>query len=400
MIRRVLRSANPMKLLEQMDLGRWLAVGAIGCAAIVTWALPARTHEFRTGYQTDDFPTPVEREHRAALRAAVDLNARLVREAWLETMLDRAAESKGDELVTWLPEAMPRPLARTLETTFGNAFRAAAGLSPTVTTGYFIVGHNQGGHPALAMMDPYGSDETYLGEIEGRPYCFTGRKLRNFETIDFEQLQGVADSQNRALRALGTCGFYAKYGVPGGPLSAWLAAGGYRYADFVFSDRFPRTGFISAKGRFGRNGQGIALPKQACASGSKEACEMLFLQPFEAGPTARVYTRGNRHPPVAAYSDGGHAWFDMAILGWLEQEYGEEAFAEFWSSELPVKEAFEAAYPVTLEIWMRDFTVRMIGPVQAGPAPSSANVFGSLLFVAAGILFSLFVSRRSNPRHT
>lgn len=396
MIRQALDVTRVSRVLDQLDLGRWLALAIVGCATVSVWALPPQTHGWQRSF-LPEAPTAAELQQRAAVKAAVQLNATTVREAWLETMRGQFAETATGDIAYWLPDDVRPELANAFRRSVSSSVGAFGDRPTPVRIGYFVVDKNQGGHPTLTDFEPFGSPETYLGQINGQPYCVTG-KVRHDIEVNHAQLEYAAENPNRGLRELGACGFYAKYGEPGSPMAEWLIAGGYHYTNFVFVDEFPRLGFRPARRAFGRTGNGVGLPKQACAAGSVEVCEQLFLEPQQYGPRDLAGRMWSRQPPVATYSDIGTPWFDIALMGWIEKEFGEEAFAEFWTSDLPVKEAFATAFAMPLDVWMRDLTVRMIGPVAAGPAPRMANTFGSLLFIVGGVLFSLYISRRGNAR--
>lgn len=394
MIRRVKRVFSPAVWLDGMDLGRWVSAVVVGCVAVAVWALPPQRYEFRFAFEAEP-PTPTEAQLRAVRRAAALGNADRVRAQWLDELFSRF-DATGATVVTWMPDDVPEELEQAMSAQLIEAVATRPSNAPPIRLGLMLLDHNQGGHPDLDEVDPFRSDEVYVGTHDGTPYCALAN-IRNDVDSSHDWLERTSQDANRALRVLGVCGFYATYGVPGAHVAEWLARGGYHYADFVFVDRFPRMGFTGIRGAFGRNDRGVSLRLQSCAAGVDEACERLFLDPEERFNRAWASPVTTPQPPRAAFAERGSAWLDIALLGWLEKEFGAEAVGRFWRSEEPVKEAFEGAFPVSLAEWMRDMTVRTTGTVSR-PTPKAANAFGALLFVVLGVGASVFFARRSQHR--
>lgn len=394
MIRRVRNVLKPTVWLDGMDLGRWVSAVVVGGVAVAVWALPPQRYEYRASYSAEP-PTATESQLRAVRRAAVLSNADRVRAQWLEELFARFDATDAPS-VTWLPDDVPADLELSFTDQLVDVVSDATSDAMPMRVGVMLLDHNFGGHPDLDDVDPFRYDEVFVGTREGAPYCAIA-KIRNDVESSHDWLKRTAQSANRSLRALGVCGFYATFGVPGAHVAEWMAHGGYHYTDFVFVDRFPRMGFTGVRGAFGRNDRGISLRLQSCAAGVDEACERVFLDPQERWNPARVTLYNPGHPPRAAFSDQSRAWLDIALLGWLEKEFGAEAVGRFWRSDAPVKEAFEDAFPVSLADWMRDMTVRTTGTVSR-PTPKAANAFGALLFVVLGVAASLFFARRSPQR--
>ncbi len=384
-----LRHVKLIRWVDQLDMGRWLAIASTGVVAISVWGLPPRTIAYGSDFDGEAV-TLAKVQLRQARREAVLTNGDRVRAMWIAAVLNEAGSTPTDEVATWVPEATADEAA-SFRGLLNEAFQSMVPNGPKMRTGVLQVARNYGGHPAFDRLDPLWDRETYVGLDGDGPYCVVAHRRRG-RTLTFENARA-------ATRALGACSFYAAYGTPGEAVQQWLEEGGYHYLGAVFLDRPPVSGMTRARGRFGRQKDPSAdvLLKQSCVSGLKEACETLFLEPIADAPLQRLISSRKAWPTAITFDEFGRARFRHSLLGWLRNEFGEDAFQAFWSSQKSVTAAFEDTFPVTLEAYMREWSVRTVGPVES-PAPRAASVMGSLLFMLGGIVMSLFFARRGNGR--
>ncbi len=79
-------------------------------------------------------------------------------------------------------------------------------------------------------------------------------------------------------------------------------------------------------------------------------------------------------------------------------DIGPEAFQRFWSSELPIEEAFREANGAGLMEWTRVWVRRNVGPVEGGPMPGLASVAGVSLVVLFGLVVGVVGAGRWSGR--
>ena len=84
----------------------------------------------------------------------------------------------------------------------------------------------------------------------------------------------------------------------------------------------------------------------------------------------------------------------MRVFRALETEFGPDRFQAFWTSPLPVPDAFHSAFGVPVERWVMGFGRSHLGSLNRGPEVHPGTMLLSLLTL--GILFggALHVGRR------
>jgi hypothetical protein len=237
--------------------------------------------------------------------------------------------------------------------------------------------------------------------------------------VDFggSELQAIADGRSPAVgawrmaslrRGIGSCAYYAAFGVPGQDIARWLAA--WRYlpianADWTGaepeerytwlredSERAPWAGRLWFDADF-----------TGCAAGVLSRCQLaVWNTPGLGGwpaPLARFdvpgvvfsgrywsygYRYGNGLGPAAA-----------EYLGDMVGRFGRDRFQRFWSSDAPLEEAFHEAMGMPLDEWTMEWARRYVGvPRTAGHLPWGSAVLSLALAAVVVSAAGLYAVRR------
>jgi hypothetical protein len=256
-------------------------------------------------------------------------------------------------------------------------------------------------------------DRALVGTHDGVPYCVVVGSVSDLDAR-IEQFGDRAIPRNRFLSAarrrlavpetaldlthelrddlLAGCTQVHRFGMPGAHVRAWLGrrVTGTLHGVLVRSAHSSQgrpmdardldVGTILNGGYFRASGSGVL---RACRAGDLSECGRLFMAGLET-PTAP--TRG---PHVSTLSPHGGV-----LLGYLENEFGPEAFEDFWSSDEPVEVAFRNAFGIPPADWVQGHAINGYGVLRAGPRPGVATLGTALLL----ILGALAVGTRSALR--
>jgi hypothetical protein len=247
--------------------------------------------------------------------------------------------------------------------------------------------------PAGASNPP--NAEFMFGGTTDSPWC----AAVHYHTSDWTLPAG---DENRLL---GPCTFWAKYGPPGPAIQAWLVRGGYGFADATESLVLDDETEVRPRRRvFGlRQGwYGEPLVGERCLSGRKGACAEAVM---DSGAYRWGWWRGRVSLPDAppAYVRENYApitfgYLDGAMLAGLEQRHGREAFTKFWQSRQPVESAFQAAFGLSLDDYVREWGRDVYGSEPIGPRMSLVTVLLSLLTVGGLVGVGLRIVQRREVR--
>ena len=365
----------------------WIGALVVLCGLVAMWALPPSSVSRRTRAR---FP---EETRYAEVAAEVQrAHGILVATRWSDSLSALVVESAVDGLALAHPpsEYVTPEGAEEWRQLVSARLDSRGPRDPEVTVGYVFQADLHG--TLEGVLSPrFGSrEQTYVGTREGTPYCFVVHPTR----------YALRNAGLRSARSLDGCDWYARYGVPGSTIGAWLEAGGFDFAragSFEDLERPPGVTpppFIPF---------GILRPFNepivvaACLSGSVEACERALTDP-RALASRRLDPVLVEASPMSHMTAGYFTPFQVRsgfLLSMLEAEYGPEAFARFWSSNEPVPAAFEAAFGAELGTWVRDWAAAEIGLFRAGPAPHVASVGWGVLAV---LLLSAFASLKQVRR--
>jgi hypothetical protein len=242
--------------------------------------------------------------------------------------------------------------------------------------------------PAGAI-DPPGA-EFVFGGAPGAPWCAAAH---------YRAGQDWKPEPGDERRVFGPCVFWARYGAPGPAVQAWLLSGGYGFADS------PENYAVDEEVRVRRSVFGIRrgwymepFAGERCLSGRKGACAKAVLDTAALGQWWRRSRRALPDaPPTYVRETYGIITFgvlDATMLSQLEQRYGRERFGSFWRSSQPVEPAFEAAFGVSLDDYVRGWARSVYGVEPIGPRMSLLTVLLSLLTVGALLGIALRIVQR------
>jgi hypothetical protein len=82
------------------------------------------------------------------------------------------------------------------------------------------------------------------------------------------------------------------------------------------------------------------------------------------------------------------------VLSEMVRTLGHERFEKFWTSRLPVADAFKAAAGEDLQVWARDWALRMYGPAQVGPTLSGLGLATGLFVLVVAVAGAAWIESR------
>lgn len=195
---------------------------------------------------------------------------------------------------------------------------------------------------------------------------------------------------------LGACRLFAKYDWPGEFVQRWLEDGGIDFATAptrdVDSRRLPDFGVRDDRAMLGAIKRFDFAPHiEACLEGAMSRCEDFWAGAERrglAGAVPAIYLE-RRGFGRSAY---GH---EASLLADLEGEFGEEAFARFWRSQLEVGEAFEASFGLPRAEWTYAWAAARLGPRTSREGLWLDGIFSLLLVLVLGAIAAWVGYRRS-----
>jgi hypothetical protein len=312
----------------------WLALLAGGVLLVTAWA---RTIPLTTPYGDPSMQRFNTAE--SALRRAEYAYREFARE---------------DSLLPLLPSApgVSTALAPQLRAVHADSIRAmlaqevAAIDSVRARIGVFVVDAMYGSRAGIWSED---GREIYAGSDSAGDYCAVVVVAQRQQDGTLATREFGVDSVRRALGStvLGPCAFHARYGAPGAGIAQWLRGGGYRLADLRPSEAGRALARAAAGGLFGiGTAEGMRL--RGCRGGREEMCRDLVMMRDTTSRDGRATANLDR-------------WYtsDMRItrslLHAVEQQFGPERFAAFWTSDADVETAFSAAFDRELAVWVQEW---------------------------------------------
>lgn len=228
----------------------------------------------------------------------------------------------------------------------------------------------------------------YLGEEDGQAYCV--RVYADSWLINGDLNRDVMPFTGDKTNAAGACRPYLKYGMPGVYVGEWMVDGASDFAlepappaDPGFAEYRPirRTFFGLAHYGFGFRNQSVEVDR--CMAGIAEGC-MRAVTDWKT-VTVGSTRRSREVAPDITRLTGLNSWFspwgnfDDYLLADLEHEFGPERFQRFWSSELPVSEAFESAFDMGMGEWLVTWVEANMDISPPGPKLSKSAALGGML---------------------
>jgi hypothetical protein len=240
--------------------------------------------------------------------------------------------------------------------------------------------------------------EFVVDSVNGQPFC-AAVHYRNWsgEENKYERFT----NEGERSRVLGPCAFFVRYGAPGLGVSTWLEGGGSFFADapahYVMDREWQQR---TNRKLFGMRPMyyGSSLMGDSCLSGRDSACSKAVLDARTARWWARVEALPEGPLTFPRYFDNSELFgeADRAMVAQLEAEFGAVKFQKFWQSNQPVEQAFNAAFGMSLDAWVRSWGIARYGPEPMGPKVEWLTLL--LSFVTIGIMVGialLIVQRRA-----
>jgi len=375
-----------------LTIWRWSASVALGCTAVTALLLPFPPTVPETW--TSAAPPPLAAELARLTQVAGQVHE-AVRGYRAAQALDRwsAARSGADTTLVRIDRGVPRAVAANVR---GVVREQWAALATPVSAQYaevFVYVDST----AIPRVDTAATTRRWLEprRLFDVTYALPGA-TGGRECVVLVRLRGVSDAHLDALRSaslIGTCGFYAAFGLPGNGIHDWLVRSNYRFArrsDWSVG-RAPVTDASAL--------YGLHETAARCLTGNPGACRSALRLESPSGNLAPQ--PGHRLewvleetvlPGATAPASLGDA--DEELMADAVRSLGAERFARFWRSASAPDSAFVSAAGIAIEPWTQRWLTRVYGAVPSRP---SARV-SDLLWLSIALAVGLFVARRPRER--
>ena len=376
---------------------RWWLWTTLACAVVAVSALPLRLGPAPSRDLRDLHHRTIQGELREA-------EGQLNRLEWIDSLapLAVAGGEAGESLVVAFPQGVGEDESAALRSRVANL--RSGGSSEAVLALGFPSG------PSWR----WGGNEVHAGATdEGRPFCLSAREVPpGVSPVRWIESRSPI-SRSTLAELIGPCWVVARHGLPGDALRRWLEAGGEVFLTAgspeapwrTVDDLRSMTGralsdLVQMPGRLGLTARALPARAQRCLAMSEESCAALVLRPHVGGvPWAPTVIDA---PDVAWISVSWRPLLgadlpgvvDRSFLWALDEAFGTERFGAFWTSDLPVEEAFEAAFGIPLGRYVLQRGQEVWGAVEPGPAVTFAGWSGLLLSVALGLIVGAAVVGR------
>lgn len=365
---------------------KWLAMVLIGGMLVTAWARTISSPEAAVRAQPRDELRRSMQTNMTALRSADGAYREFARADSLLPLLPAEAG-----VVVALSPAVPQPKRDTIGAVLATELAALGELRARI--GVFLVDHAYGSRVGIPRTGTVEERELYVGTDEAGPYCAmvaTGFIADGVMRIDgFTARRGAARDPAVARSVLGPCAFIGRYGAPGAHISQWLRDHAYSMADGTSR---------SLPGQFREPAQHRRelvlwtrgdLRMRGCIGGREDLCREIVLAAARnqaALPGAATFNLGRAFVyPDAAYP---------TMLSDIEESFGRERFARFWTSDQDVETAFAGAFGVSIGAWVREWGQTAYGAERLGPAVGTLSVLLSALIGLAFAGAASFVAAR------
>ncbi len=375
----------------------WLAGTTGVCAIIAVTLLPPQARESRQR-------APLTPERVAAQSIGYRLATARRQLAVLEkrdAVLSRMSRETTDpnEPVIFAHNAFPTPLLEAMETelravwrrnTSNNGVRLAIDAdyvtdnqSPTGV--WYLLPHATDGSTCLISVTA-GSRQSVLLDEGARP-------------ADVLEIFGWANSISR-----GPCIFYAAFGTPGPDIERWLDSRNFAFARLADWDteqqpsdqRVTTVGVDALLGLLRTRGTVGIWDAMACAGGRQERCRAIMLA--DPGPqlSSSRYSREPRMPGYVAVNRRAYVFRNATahFLSDVVREVGLDPFREFWTSDLPVDQAFASVVGRDIGEWTSDWLAERIGRQDFGPGVSGPGLLAVALLAGLGVFAGAYVAEK------
>lgn len=198
---------------------------------------------------------------------------------------------------------------------------------------------------------------------------------------------------------LGPCGYYEHFGSPGPHVAAWLERSSWTQAlssgwqsqpqPWSMPDWFERAGYRETdwlRSSFGLDGW-------RCLTGYAEVCLSVALADSTSGASSS-WLPALFVPAYGVARQHGLGPLVRTYVASMVHDLGAERFQRFWSSDLPVPEAFARAAGEGLGPWTQRWTRRMYGEHGRGPGLATQGALLGAAIAGAALAVAFRVRRK------
>ena len=221
----------------------------------------------------------------------------------------------------------------------------------------------------------------------------------------------IVDGHFRDLRtdyainqALGTCRYYAAFGMPGAVIRRWMREKGAVYASGGSWTIAPPS--MNANPFTARPNGWFSIDHPAlfymsddgmeCMNTGGSICETILMRVpstyavVRAGPALAV----RRAFGYSAFYGNEFGGREDQLLAGMVRGLGRDKFTQFWTSDDPVPTAFERPSGTPLRKWVASFLVDQYGSMRHGPRLKYLGVFNALLIIGLSVGVSVWLASR------
>jgi hypothetical protein len=200
----------------------------------------------------------------------------------------------------------------------------------------------------------------------------------------------------------GPCLFFASFGKPGPDIERWLDTWDFSFASLADWDGVQQLPYeptirgspwiplpASPEG-FGGVVDSRMWDTHACASGREERCRANMLaDPEKEATPARIWRFARSQITLPGYVRGSRDMYVYGIqtahfLSDVVRDIGPERFELFWTSDLPVDQAFASVVGRGIGEWTSDWLAERVGRKEFGPGVGLNGMLVVALFAALG----------------
>ena len=377
----------------------WVAGTTGVCAIIAVTLLPPQAPESRRRAQR---LTPERVAAQSIGRQLAIARRQLAVLEKRDAVLSRLSRERTDpnEPVIFAHSAFPVPLLEAMETelravwgrnTSSNGIRLAIDAdyvtddhSPTGV--WYLLPHATDGSTCLISVTAGGRQSVLLDE--------------GAHPADVLELFGWANSISR-----GPCIFYAAFGTPEPDIEKWLDSWNFAFARLADWDteqqpsdeRMTPVAVDALLGLLRTREIGGIWDAMACAGGRQERCRAIMLADDVGSQlSASRYSREPRMPGYVAVNQRAYVFRSATahFLSDVVREVGPDRFREFWTSDLPVDQAFASVVGRDIGEWTSDWLAERIGRQDFGPGVSGSGLLAVALLASLGVFAGAYVAEK------
>jgi hypothetical protein len=398
-----------------LGMRHWLMAAVGACGLVAAAKLPPDPFTYGRA-EVPDRRLPEEVRFTALARDVSRSRSEVRRMRWSDSLSARLArDTESGAAAGYLgPDgSQPEAEIEAFQRRFDAEVAAVPNRRADVLVGTYVVdgwlGDPLGDRRAREIFGSPGTfgEEYYLGERDGRAYCFSADVNRSWSGTEVRYAFGQYEAFDRLrYNYLGACRWAAEFGAPGPAVRAWLKAGGIALSFEPSIDRWVpawwwRGGLSPARrrGLFGLSGLWGSPTTDACLAGRGERCAEMFSRPL-----ARFDLNDFGENPVqeGAFLGASAPWqYRDALWVWrwfladLYAEFGPDRTRAFWTSPSPdLLTAFRDAFGMEAGVWVSKWVRSNAGYVPPGPLPRVWTLAWALSVLVACAGIAMLVNRR------